>query len=87
MFQETVIFIISLVSREHLYVNFVQTVKDAYFNVRIVLLKFFQQSFYFLALGEIFIMGTLLRKAAGTLDEFQTVIAAPGDDVILMHTV
>ena len=64
--------------------------EDAVFDIGIVALQAAEQDLDLLPLGTtaaVVAHGAVLGKAAGALDEFQVVVAPPGDDVILADAV
>ena len=75
---------------EGLYADRVERIENALFNVRISFLQAADQLLDLFPLAfpdTVSRMGDAVRKVAGALDEFQAVVAAPGDDILLLDAV
>ena len=89
-FQEAVIHTLRSIARHGINGNIVDAAEDAVFDIGIVALQAAEQDLDLLPLGTtaaVVAHGAVLSKAAGALDELQTVIALPGDDVVLVDAV
>ena len=79
-----------LISGEGVKMNLVYASENVFFDIGIVTLELFYQSFYFLTLAasaSVVAHGAVFGKSAGTLDKLKVIIAFPCDNRILMNTV
>ena len=89
-FQKAVLHAFGLIARHGVQRHGVDAAEDAVFDVGVVALQAAQQGLDLLSFGTaaaVVAHGAVLRKAAGTLDEFQLIVALPGQNVLLADAV
>ena len=89
-FQEAVLHALGFVAGHGIQRHGVDAAEDAVFNVGVVALEAAEQDLDLLPLGTaaaVVAHGAVLSKAAGTLDEFQIIVALPGQDIFFPDAV
>ncbi len=89
-FQKAVLYTFGLIARHGVQRHSVDAAENAVFDVGILTLQAAQQSLDLLPFGTaaaVVAHGAVLRKAAGALDEFQLVVALPGQNVLFTDAV
>ena len=89
-FQEAVVHTLGSIARHGINGNIVDAAEDAVFDIGIVALQAAKQDLDLLPLGTtaaVVAHGAVLGKAAGTLDEFQIIVALPGQDIFFPDAV
>jgi len=89
-FQEAVIHTLGSIARHGVNGNIVDAAEDAVFDIGIVALQAAEQDLDLLPLGTtaaVVAHGAVLSKAAGALDEFQIIVALPGQDIFFPDAV
>ena len=88
--QKGVLHAILLIAGEGVQGHGVDAVENAFFNVRVIPLQTAQQRLDLLPFGASAAVVTdaaVFGEAAGALDELELVVAAPGENIVLVYSV